>query len=176
LTEHILREQCKRTNPQRIFDRIQRGDKEKCERGTGKRARKGKETHKARWNPTTERSADIRTKMALILSNLITDNRKKAEASVAAAARWFREHEIARSVHGTAQNKEGSKRQILNSLMNNDGSETRNTEQMMEIAKTHHESLQARPEMTTEREAAILEVLQNVDDKPNDEQKDVDRV
>jgi hypothetical protein len=67
-----------------------------------------------------------------------------------------------------ALNKERKSAQIFYSLRDREGVETRNTDEMLEIAKTHHENLQSRQPMSPEREEAIEKLLNKTKQRINE--------
>ncbi|CAG8619222.1 14509_t:CDS:2, partial [Acaulospora colombiana] len=82
---------------------------------------------------------DIRSKMHVTekkIKDLTEEHNTRADASI--AARWFKEDEKGSKLWYSL-NKERPKRQIFYSLFKKGAEETRNTEEMMEIARAHHE-------------------------------------
>jgi exonuclease III/ribonuclease HI len=107
------------------------------------------------------------TNLETEISNISERDRLKAEDTF--AAKWHKQNESG-SKWWYSLYKEKPKRQIFYTLIKEDGTETRNTEEMMEIAKKHHENLQSHQPMTDERKAAMNRLLGKVSQQINKEQ------
>ena len=93
------------------------------------------------------------------ISDLKERHQTKAEDTT--SAKWFKENEQG-SKAWFALNKDKPPAQTFYSLVDKTGKETRNTDDMMEIAKDHHKNLQSRQPMPADRIVAIDELLGKV--------------